>query len=549
MPIIPVRQVGQVGIITDVSPQELPLNAWSDGRNISFLNGKLTRSPALKALGSPWEIPTYPRYAVNVSAERGAGDVLVIGEDASFSQFSLGNIHEDVGPTPAWQPVEMPVTSSTLGQIHFLNNRSDQPIGRLVAAVTEPFERLTNWPSNNRCHALRAYKDFLIALNITKDVSEFPTMVKWSDAMQVGTEPSWDLLALSSLAGENVLNDARGPLVDGLSLGASFYLYTSVDTYRMSYVGTPMVFDFEKVFADLGMINQNCAVEIDGKHYVFSQNDFVIHDGITKQSIADSRIRRRVFQFLDLSRTRDFYVVHDSLRSEVMFCYATKNDSAVFRLEHARLGCNEAAVFNYRDNTWSFVDLPYATAAIEAAIPYNLDDSIMTWENDLNWDSARLNDITWFSSEGASPTMLGFITAGSEEWDFPPTLGFYDNPIGGYLLNPPIEKFLVPAYGETVLRDGDNFQTNLSTTKLLKSIHPQVDTPDPDAWLTITTGASALLSRGTTWGAETRFRPAFDYKCDFRTTGRYLSIRFYIPSNVRADLTGFDLEYEVLAQR
>ena len=38
-----------------------------------------------------------------------------------------------------------------------------------------------------------------------------------------------------------------------------------------------------------GLINENCVVEVEGKHYCFGRDDIIVHDGTTKQSIADER--------------------------------------------------------------------------------------------------------------------------------------------------------------------------------------------------------------------------------------------------------------------
>ena len=38
MSLVPIDNVGQVGLIMDVPPYNLPPNAWSDGNNIRFLD-------------------------------------------------------------------------------------------------------------------------------------------------------------------------------------------------------------------------------------------------------------------------------------------------------------------------------------------------------------------------------------------------------------------------------------------------------------------------------------------------------------------------------
>lgn len=551
MTYLPVRQIGQLGIITDISPQELPLNAWSNGRNVSFKNGKVSRSPVFKGIGQAWTLPDNPVFVANVSSTGVAAEVLVVGDDGSFTQFYHGTPNTSVGPSTPFSYGDVPITHALLGQCIFLNNHADVPIMRPLTDPSGTFTTLANWPTDTRAYTLRAFKDFLIALNVTKTSADYPNMIKWSDVMQAGSEPSWNLTALNSLAGENVLNDATGRLIDGVALGNSFFIYGSTETYRMDYVGESFVFAFDKVFHDLGVISQNCVVEVDGKHFVFGTDDIITHDGTSKISIADSRVRRHIFSRLDVSESHRCFVSHDSIRSEVMFCYPSRSDGAHYSLEHAAVGCNEAAVFNYRDNTWTFIDLPYVIGSVEAAIAYTASgdaESMITWGSTLNWNSASLEATSWFGAESKFPSILGFVCAKSETLSLPSRMVFYDAALNGHINNPIERSLLVPAYAETVLRDGDNFQTTLNSLKLIRAIYPQVEASQ-DAEMQVSVGSAMFLSAGTTWGPSRNFRPNRDLKCDFRTTGRYISIRFYFPAGVAADLTGFDMDYIILAAR
>ena len=45
MPILPVRDLGSAGVITDVAPYNIPMNAFSTGINVRFDEGKVRRAP------------------------------------------------------------------------------------------------------------------------------------------------------------------------------------------------------------------------------------------------------------------------------------------------------------------------------------------------------------------------------------------------------------------------------------------------------------------------------------------------------------------------
>ena len=70
----------------------------------------------------------------------------------------------------------------------------------------------------------------------------------------------------------------------------------------MEFVGGNFIFAFRKLFTDDGLISQNCAVEVEGKHYCFGPSDIYVHDGTTKQSICDERTKNFVFQGLNTNK-------------------------------------------------------------------------------------------------------------------------------------------------------------------------------------------------------------------------------------------------------
>ena len=44
MELVPIQSVGEVGLIKDIPPYNLPPNAWSDGNNIRFLDNGVKKA-------------------------------------------------------------------------------------------------------------------------------------------------------------------------------------------------------------------------------------------------------------------------------------------------------------------------------------------------------------------------------------------------------------------------------------------------------------------------------------------------------------------------
>ena len=47
---LPIKNLGAIGIITDIEPYELPLNAWSMGSNVHFHAGAVMRSDIFRTV-------------------------------------------------------------------------------------------------------------------------------------------------------------------------------------------------------------------------------------------------------------------------------------------------------------------------------------------------------------------------------------------------------------------------------------------------------------------------------------------------------------------
>ena len=128
---------------------------------------------------------------------------------------------------------------------------------------------------------------------------------------------SWDETDTTKSAGFNDLVQMQTAIVDGLQLGTNFVIYSSTEAKVMEFVGG--TFNFRKLFSDEGIINQNCVVEADGKHYVFGTHDIYMHDGTTKQSICDERVRKFIYTGLNTKNSDRCFVQHNKALDEIYF--------------------------------------------------------------------------------------------------------------------------------------------------------------------------------------------------------------------------------------
>ena len=188
--------------------------------------------------------------------------------------------------------------------------------------------------------------------------------VRFSDLVTANAVPTtWSETDTTASAGFNDLVQMQTPIKDGAELGTNFIIYSSTEVMLMEFVGGSFIFNFRKLFSDDGVINQNCIVEADGKHFVFGATDIYVHDGNTKQSVADEKVRQRIYSTLNIKNANRCFALHNKQLSEIYFCYQSGDDLVSFDNTDR---CNRAAVYNYKNNTWSFIDLPNVSAGTNA---------------------------------------------------------------------------------------------------------------------------------------------------------------------------------------
>lgn len=538
MAIVPVRQVGRLGINKDVPPFDLPLGAWSGGRNVRFKNGVVERTDCYAKVITDANITSTP-IGIATVLDTTADDLVIVVDDQFRMKETSGATTTDVTPlTHVNSPYDFQVTWCELGGMTYINCASEIPRSRQSEASATRFIDLPNWDSSWRCESLRAFKDFLIAINVTKGATVHKGMIKWSNATQGGTVPdTWDPAGVDSLAGENILNDISGSLIDGHPLRNDFIVFSRSQAYKMEYIGAPFVFSFTKIFDDDGVIAPNCAVEVNGLQYVFGENEIYAHDGFTKKSISEGSVRRFIFDNLNKEQQLRCFVTHNEKNHEIYFNFPSlASDCTVQGVSY----CNCAAVYNYEQNTWSFVDLPNVTASGVGGTSVS-----------RSWDSVTENwpdlDTSWRSLADVKKRTV--LMAGAGYGTVSRAVYGLDKLIGGELSYPILSETLYTPFVERTYIDLDDLGIELEYNKLVRKILPQISSLEGDGSLTFEIGYTQNTGEDVVWGSPITFDPLTEHKIDQRSQQRYMSMRYTINGRTTATFSGFDMDVMPLSKR
>ena len=375
------------------------------------------------------------------------------------------------------------------------------------------------------CKSMRAFRSFLIALNITKDGVNFPRVVKWSTESATQTLPtSWNETTSTVDAGEFELADSKGDILDGLQLRDSFMIYKEDAVYSMTFVGTPFIFSFRQLSPTIGAISKNCVAEFDGGHAIFGKGNFYINDGQRIKPILPMKLKEYVFQSIDGQQTNKCFVTADYGRTEILFCFTA--DGATTDQP------NKAVVWNYITNTFTIRDIPDLSH-----IGYgNVGNPIRatTWAATTDtWESSTG---PWTMSYDLQDKVLLFADPGN-------TKLYRDN--SGNKEDTTFMDSYIERSGLTLNEQGQPDQT---TVKRISAIYPKMSISS-DNEINVYLGTSRSTEEGITWNAPTTFNPNTQSKVSVRGTGKLYAVKFESTTDMDWELDGYAIDVKNIGVR
>lgn len=502
-----VDQAGQIGLVEDIPGYRLPPGAWTTADNVRFNDGYAEKIEGHSLYATPSVAPYY---------------LLPLQQTTTFYwiYFGLTNIYITDGSNHNAAGSGYSATADSnwngdiFGGIPVVSNGIDAPQMLFPVSASNTFSSLTSWPSGYTCKSIKAFKNYLVALNVNKGTDN-PLMVKWSHQADAGTLPSWDETDPTLDAGETTLSDSGGDIVDGGTLGDSFIIYRENSTYTMRYIGGRFIFSLERIFDDIGIFADRCFVAFKNGHCVLTDDDLIVHTGTkgSALSIADSRIRDTLFTALNSATnpTRAF-LTHNNKKSEIWVCYPTSTDNFP----------TKALIWNYEHNTFSYRDLPGTMDA-----KFNVVQTISgeTWASDSNtWAS----DSTSWGERSYNPSKRDILIADTTNTKL--FKGDDTNQFNGV------------SFTSTLQRTDILLDQALQNRAQTLTFYPLISGTGP---VNVRIGAQEAPEGTVTWQTAQSFTPGTDYKLDFRVNGRLLAVELSSTGDVDWRLHSWDFEYAI----
>lgn len=531
---VPLQGISNYGVIMETPAHRLPPEAWTRAINVRFVDKRAQKFGGHEqVMGTPSGPPGFVMCVDNdgdvfwlyAEAEGNGSKVYVYNSGTHNDISQMGGY--DVSRYRDWN-------GDIFNGIPILNYGAGAPQYWPTPNVVDLLEDIPAWPANTTARVVKAFGNYLVALNISDNSGNYPNRVLWSDGAGVGELPqSWDVTDPAFDADHRELGDINsGAIQDGLALRDFFCIFKDESTWIMRYIGGQLIMSIKPQMKSSGILAARCAQTITiGKSkletaFVMTGEDLGTFDGQDFLSVVEDKTRKFLASDIDPVNYKNSFVLDNRVQDEAWFCYPENGE------ENPTMAC----VWNYKENTITFREFEGTSAsngAIESASAATWDTVVGSWseQGPAKWQDASRKKVVV-----AQPftSKLLQLEAG--------------NTFDGVSFQCILERTGLAVSG--VDREG-NPTVDYQNRKIIPRVWPQLrgspllvqlggaDTPDPD---------------DVTWQDGVIFDPASGARyCDPAGDGNpanwvYNAIRYTSQEDEPFYLEGYMLEVEVLSE-
>ena len=179
-------------------------------------------------------------------------------------------------------------------------------------------------------------RDFVVS-GYVNDATIRPNRVQWS---ALGDESSWTNSATTQADFQDIPD---GGAVVGLTGGEFGLVFMDRSIHRMSYVGSPLVFQFDNISRNQGCYEANSIIQYGGTSFFLSDNGFYACDGQQIIPIGNEKVNRFFFDNVDEGLLPLMSSAVDPARKLVIWAYASLSSATVDKL----------LIYNYEIGKWT----------------------------------------------------------------------------------------------------------------------------------------------------------------------------------------------------
>jgi len=532
MPIKLFDNVGAIGVVADTRPEKLADGAWSAGQNVRFDGYVATKVKGSRSVQGSLSASAYSLFAHTTFggqqffAYAGLARVFTVNNNTHYELTRVSNTSTvqlyNTDANDLW-------TGGVLGGLLFMNNGVDIPQVQRTPTASCRLSNLPNWPTTitTRCSCLRAYRNYLVALDVTKGTIRYRQMVKWSASADPLTVPStWDESDTTADAGETSLSETNGTVIDCLPLRDVNIIYKDDAIHGMQFIGGNFIFRFYQIFSGVGLLSKRCVAAFEQYHcFIGNDLDVYVHDGNSIRSIAQDKWRDWLAANIDGAKFEHAFVIPNPVTSEIWFFIPTGTD------EYA----STVLMWNWRKDTWGIRDVANVSGAAVGGIESS--DYLTPWNSLTDtWDSWG---VLWSDLESLPPSRKLVLVSPTN------TTGLIETEFGSTELGANLP-FAVERQGlwavPTKIMDGSRI-VDLQSVKFIRRVRFRTTASNSTTGITYMVCVQSDVNSPMVWVSTNKLVNNTAEIAVFKR-GRFLSIRIESGEDTLISLQDFEIDVD-----
>jgi len=179
-------------------------------------------------------------------------------------------------------------------------------------------------------------RDFVVSAYVNSS-TVYPFRVQWS---ALGDESNWTNSATTQADFQDIPD---GGSIVGITGGEFGLVFMDRSIHRMSYIGSPLVFQFDNISRNLGCYEANSIVQYGGTSFFLSDDGFYACDGQQVIPIGNEKVNRYFYNDIDEGSLSLMSAAIDPFRKLVVWAYASQSSATVDKL----------LIYNYQTGRWT----------------------------------------------------------------------------------------------------------------------------------------------------------------------------------------------------
>lgn len=244
---------------------------------------------------------------------------------------ALTNVSKTGGYTPNASNDRFRFTQ--FGNVIIGTNNSD-PIQSFTLGTSTAFADLSG--SAPICKFLTVVRDFVVTAFTTESSTVYPARVRWSG---INDETTWGSSQVTQADFQDIPD---GGQIVGIRGGEFGLVLMEKGISRMSYIGTPFIFQFDNISRGKGCIAAGSIAQVQGVTFFLSDDGFYSCDGQQVIAIGSEKVDRWFFSNADESGFDSMSAAVDPVRKLVIWNFKTS------------FAQRQLIIYNFNTKKWTY---------------------------------------------------------------------------------------------------------------------------------------------------------------------------------------------------